>query len=166
MNTQTTKKSLKLNFFDILLIVLAVLVVVVAAVLFLPSGDADNTEKNPVEFTVLVKNLPEQMKIRTKKGDPVFDTIWLGEIGKITAVKREKATYDAFNYEKETTVQGQYADIYNVAFTIRADAVKTDSAFTVGNVRIAVGSEVHFRTQNFVGYGYITDVNDLLSGSN
>ena len=166
MNTQTTKKSFKLNFIDILLIVLAVLVIGAAAAIFLMPKDTVSENTVPVEFTVLVKDLPEQMNIRSKKGDSVIDSIWLGNIGTVVSVKKEPATFDAFNYENEITVHSQYSDMYNAAFTIRANVTETDSYYYVGQVRVAVGAEVHFRTPNFVGYGYITDLKVLSAQPN
>ena len=161
MNTQTTKKSFKLNFFDILLIVLAVLVIGAAALIFLAPEEGSGANQTPIEFTVLVRDVPAQMKIRTKAGDQVTNSIYLSKIGQITAVKRELAYYDAFDYTNDKAVHAQYSDIYNVAFTIRADAHKTDTEYVVGSTRVGVGAEVHFRTPNFVGYGYVTDVTEI-----
>ena len=161
MNTQTTKKSFRLNFIDILLIVLAVLVIGAAAAIFLMPQDTADENTVPVEFTVLVKDLPKQMNIRAKQGDAVIDSVWLDSIGTVVSVKKEPAAYDAFNYETETTVHSQYSDIYHAAFTIRANVTEADASYYVGQIRVAVGSEVSFRTQNFVGSGYITDVKVL-----
>ena len=166
MNTQTTKKPFRLNFIDILIIVLAVLVIGAAAAIFLLPKDTADENTIPVEFTVLVKDLPAQMKIRSKQGDSVIDSIWLGNIGTVVSVKKEPATFEAFNYENDTTVQSQYTDIYHAAFTIRANVTEADSYYYVGQVRVAVGSEVHFRTPNFVGYGYVTDVKVLSAQPN
>ena len=163
MNTQTTKKIFKLNFFDILLVVLAVLVIGAASVIFLSARSSGTDATVPVEYTVVVKDIPAQMKIRTKAGENVYNTIQPANIGKITTVQRSLAYYDAFNHETETTVHAQYSDIYNVTFTVRADAQKTQSYYQVGNLKIGIGAEVHFRTSNFVGYGYVTSVTELPS---
>lgn len=161
MNTQTTKKSFKLNFFDILLIVLVVLIIGGAAAFLLLTGDSSEETKTTIEYTVLVKDLPAEMQIHANPGETVIDTIWIGDIGEVVSVEKSPATYDAFDYENEVTVHAEYDDIYNAAFTFRTEAVKTDASYFIGYVRVSVGAEVHFRTPSFVGFGFVTDVKEV-----
>ena len=163
MNTQNTKKSFKLNFFDILLIVLGVLIVAAVAVYFVVAGTGGSTDetKTLIEYTVLVKDLPEEMQIHADPGDTVLSSIYFNPIGEVVSHEKTPATYDAFDYENETTVHGEYSDIYNVAFTFRDESVKTDASYFIGSVRISVGAEVHFRLPQFIGFGFVTDVKEI-----
>ncbi|MBE6657017.1 MAG: DUF4330 family protein [Ruminococcaceae bacterium] len=161
MNTQTTKRPFKLNFFDILLIVLAVLIIGAAAALFIYSRNNLEEPRTTIEYTVLVKDLPEEMQIRTEEGQTVLSNIWLNDIGEVVSVDKKNAFYDAFHYEEERTVHAEYDDIYNAAFTFRVDAVKTESSYIIGHVRISVGAEVHFRLPYFVGFGFVTNVREI-----
>ena len=106
MNTQNTKKSLRLNFFDILVIILILLVIAGAAVLFAYSGSASSDGVTTIEYTVLVKELPEEMQIKAEAGQTVVDTIRLGTIGEVVSFDTAKATYDGFDYNNEVTVHG------------------------------------------------------------
>ena len=164
MNTQSTKKSFKLNFFDILLIVLGVLIIAAVSVYFLVSNATGTTAeetKTVIEYTVLVKDLPAEMQIHADPGETVQSSIYFNRIGKVVSHEKMPATYDAFDYENETTVHGEYSDIYNVAFTFRTESVKTDASYFIGHVRISVGAEVHFRLPQFVGFGFVTDVKEI-----
>ena len=163
MNTQNTKKSFKLNFFDILLIVLTVLVIAAVSIYFAvfgTDGSAKET-KTLIEYTVLVKDLPEEMQIHADPGAMALSSIYFNKIGEVVSHERTPATYDAFDYENETTVHGEYSDIYNVAFTFRSESVKTDASYFIGSVRISVGAEVHFRLPQFIGFGFVTDVKEI-----
>lgn len=161
MNTQTTKKPFKLNFFDILLIVLAVLIIGAGAALVIYKNSNPDETLTTIEYTVLVKDLPEEMQIHIEPGQPVLSTIWINEIGEVVSVEKEHAKYDAFDYENEQTVHAEYDDIYNAAFTFRVEATKTESSYIIDNVRISVGAEVHFRTPYFTGFGFVTEVNEV-----
>ena len=161
MNTQNTKKSFKLNFFDILLIVLIVLVIGAAGAFLAFTAGRSDKNHTVIEYTVLVKEIPEQVQLHVEPGQTVVDTIKLGVIGETVSYEVEKATYDAFHYDEEITVHAEYDDIYNIAFTFRTQADKTDATYMINNVQIAVGAEVHFRTPYFTGYGYVTDVTEI-----
>ena len=160
MNTQSTKKSIKLNFFDILLIIFAVLVVAAAAAIFVYSG-SHSTDRQTIEYTVLVKELPNELQIHAEPGQTVVDTIKLGTIGEYVSHEIKEAAYDEFDFVNEENVHGEYEDMYSAAFTFRADVEKTDASYLINNVRISVGAEVHFRTPYFVGFGYVTDVTEI-----
>lgn len=161
MNTQNTKKSLRLNFFDILVIILVLLVIAGAAVLVAYSGSKSSDGITTIEYTVLVKELPEEMKIKAEAGQTVVDTIRLGTIGEVVSFETAKAVYDGFDYNNEVTVHGEYDDLISASFTFRADAQKTESSYLIDGVRVSVGAEVHFRTPSFIGFGYVTEVREL-----
>ncbi|MBQ8577586.1 MAG: DUF4330 domain-containing protein [Clostridia bacterium] len=159
MNDQTKKAPVRLNFFDILLIVLAVLIVAAGAALVIFNTQSASDEVR-IQYTVLVKELPEEIVIKAEPGESVVDTVKLGTIGEVVSYEVIKATYDEFNQETKALVHGTYDDLVSVYFTFAADAEKSDTAYMVGNQRVAVGAQIFFRTPSFTGYGFVTDVTE------
>ena len=160
MNEQMKKAPSRLNFFDIFLIILAVLIIAAAAFLFVRRAGNDSDETH-IQYTVLVKELPQEIVIEVEPGESVVDTIKLGTIGEVVSFRIVPATYDAFNEETDTLVHGEYEDLISVSFTFEADAEKSETAYMVGNMRVAVGAQVFFRTPSFTGYGFVTDVTEI-----
>ncbi len=160
MNTQTKKHTFKLNFFDFLLIFLVILVLAGAGLL-IAAGAAKPADHTTIEYTVLVKELPEEMHVTSEPGQSVVDTIKLGNIGEVVSHKIVPATYDGFDQENNVTILGEYEDLIAVEFTFRANVEKTDASYLINNVRISVGAEVHFRTPDFIGFGFVTDVREI-----
>ncbi len=160
MNTQTKKRTFKLNFFDFLLIILVVLILAGAGFL-IAAGAAKPADHTVIEYTVLVKELPEEMHVTSEPGQSVVDTIKLGSIGEVVSYKIVPATFDAFDQDNNVTVHGVYEDLVSAEFTFRANAEKTDASYLINNVRISVGAEVHFRTPDFIGFGFVTEVREI-----
>lgn len=160
MNEQTKKTSSRLNFFDILLMILAVLIIAAAAFLFARRAQ-NSADETHIQYSVLVKELPEEMVIKAEPGEPVVDTIKLGTIGEVVSFQIIPATYDEYNQETKELVHAEYDDLISVSFTFEADAEKSETAYMVGNMRVAVGAQVFFRTPSFTGYGFVTDVTEI-----
>ena len=159
MNTQTRKTSFRLNFFDILLIVLAVLILTAGAALLIYNSDSADDD-TVIEYTVLVKELPEEIQIYAEPGQTVVDTVKLGTIGEVVSYEIVPATYDEYNLETKALVHGEYEDLISVYFTFRSEADKAADAYRIGNLDVAVGAQVFFRTPSFTGYGFVTNVTE------
>ncbi len=160
MNEQVKKTPLRLNFFDILLIVLAVVIIAVGAALVIYST-AQSTDETRIQYTVLVKELPQEIVIKAQPGESVVDTVKLGTIGEVVSYEILPATYDELNHETNALVHGTYDDLISVSFTFAADAEISDHAYMVGNMRVAVGAQIFFRTPSFTGFGFVTDVTEI-----
>ncbi len=160
MNTQTKKHTIKLNLFDFLLIFFVILVIAGVGILFAANA-SQPTDETVIEYTVLVKELPEEMHIFSEPGQSVVDTIKLGNIGEVVSCQIVPATYDAFDQENNITVHGVFDDLVSAEFTFRANAQITDASYLINNVRVSVGAEVHFRTPEFIGFGFVTEVREI-----
>ena len=159
MNTQTKKPAIKLNFFDFLLIFLIILVLAGAGFL-IAAGAAKPADHTTIEYTVLVKELPEEIQIYAEPGQTVVDTVKLGTIGEVVSYEIVPATYDEYNLETMALVHGEYEDLISVYFTFRSEADKDADAYRIGNLDVAVGAQVFFRTPSFTGYGFVTNVTE------
>ncbi len=155
------RSSVRLNFFDIFLIVLTLLIISGAVVLLTARSSGTAADKTVVEYTVLVKELPADLVVHAKPGDTIIDTIKLGTIGTLVSFHSEPAQYEHYNQVEGVLNQGTYEDLVSISFTIRAEAEYTDDAYRIGGIRIAHGAQIYFRTPFFTGFGFITDVNPV-----
>lgn len=161
MNEQTKKASGKFNFFDFLLILLVVLVIVGGAAFFFLRGDDASEDSVRVRYTVVVKDLVDDINLNIHEGQDVTDTVRHNIIGKVTAVKTAPAVYDAYNQEAGELVHGTYEDLKYLYVTIEADAVSSDREYTVGGMTVAMGTLVYFRTPTFIGSGFVTAFDEI-----
>ncbi len=160
MHEPVKKTQLRLNFFDILLIILAVLIIAAGAALVIYNAEQTSDEIR-LQYTVLVKELPNEIVIKAEPGQSVVDTIRLGTIGEVVSYEIVPATYDEINRETNAIVHGVYEDSISVSFTFEASAVIVEDAYMVENVRVAIGSQIFFRTPSFTGFGFVTDVTEI-----
>ena len=161
MNEQTKKAGRRLNFFDILLIVLVLLIAVGAVLLFTPgfSGLFSNkTQMTPVHYTVLVKDVPVSMNMTLDRGQEVINSVDLNPLGTIVEAEMLPCVYDQFNQVDRVLYHGAHEDFHNVAVTIETTAEETEDDYLIDNMHVCIGTIIYFRTSDFVGYGYVTDL--------
>lgn len=161
MNEQTKKTGRRLNFFDILLIVL-ILLIAVGVILFFSRSFAglamNKSHKTPVHYTVLVKDIPVSMNMTLDRGQEVINSVDLNPLGTIVQAEMLPCVYDQFNQIDRVLYHGAHEDFHNVAVTIETTAEETEDDYLIDNMHVCIGTIIYFRTSNFVGYGYVTDL--------
>ena len=163
MNNQTAKKRLRLNFFDILLIILAAIIVIFGGI-FLFSRFSKTTNDVQIQYTITIKDVSTDIHIMATPGESVVDTIRLGTIGEVVSFTTEPCKYTGFNQETQMTVTTELEDFVNVLLTVEASAQKNEDAYSVGGVRVAIGSQIYFRTPYYTAFGFVTEVKELNGG--
>ena len=155
-NTKTAKKGApKLNFFDVLIIILVAIALIVGGV-FLLIRARQSTDTVSLQYTVVVKDLISDINIYLEPGQEVIDTVRLNSLGQVISHEVFPSTYNAYNEETGKDILGTYEDMNSVAIIIEATAVKADMSYKVNGVAISVGSPIYFRTPTFTGRGYVT----------
>ena len=164
MKEKTLKAPGKFNFFDVLLIVLAVVIVLVGAFLIVRrySNSLEQHETVSMRYTILVRGLPEEMNIHMEKGEEVTNTVLVRKLGNIESYEIVPSEYDEFNKETQTLVHGTYEDLRDVYITIVMDEVeKTEREYTANGATISIGAFLYFRTPSFLGSGYVTEIQEI-----
>ena len=158
MNKQKNKQGHRLNFFDILLVILLLVILSLAGIFFFmrPGKVADWVN---VRYTVLVKNVPVTMHTNLEEGQNVINSVDMNPIGTVVKVEMKPCEYDQFNKIDGELYHGSHEDLINIAVTIETKAEETAKEFRIDNMHACIGTQIHFRTPGFVGYGYITDFN-------
>jgi len=165
MNHQTAKKRIRLNFFDILLIVLVAAIAALGCI-FLFSRLSKTTNDVEIEYTITIKDVSTDIHIMATPGESIVDTIRLGTIGEVVSFTTEPCKYTGFDQETQTIVETELKDFVNVLLTIKANAQKNEDAYSVSGVRVAIGSQIYFRTPYYTAFGYVTEINEQNGGKN
>lgn len=155
-NIKAAKKGApKLNFFDVLIIILVAIALIVGGI-FLLIRARQSTDTVSLQYTVVVKDLISDINIYLEPGQEVIHTVRLNSLGHVISHEIFPSTYNAYNEETGKDILGTYEDMNSVAIIIEATAVKANMSYEVNGVAISVGSLIYFRTPTFTGRGYVT----------
>ena len=164
MNNQNKKKrAFSFNIVDVALIVVA-FIAVATLIFFFSQKDvvkSDKGEKVTLEYTLVFSPLREDFRNLVDVGDSLSDGSTADEIGEIVDV-----TYSEYNYagtDKATgsTVYTVVPGMMTMTVTVRAEAVKTGSSYTVNGTEIVIDESLNVRIPEFTGVGLCTSVTEI-----
>ncbi len=153
-----TKKKVRFNAVDVVIILLVLALIAAGLYLFVlrdrGTDAVTGSETSRIEYVVEIKKVEEQYAGAVTAGQSVEDAVWRHMIGTVVGV--EVTDYAESLFDNETnTEKTAYLDGYvNMKITIEADAVETDAHFTVNGTVICVGELYSFRFPEFYGNGY------------
>ncbi|MBE6710888.1 MAG: DUF4330 domain-containing protein [Clostridia bacterium] len=159
-----SKRKLRFNAIDALIILVIAAAVFVLLYVFVFSGRGTQTAAEvtttTIRYVVELQNMDEHLQDAVKKGQLVEDAVErkkIGTVSGIQAVPFEKITFDYVNGRETTSsVEGKVT----LKITIEAQAVETDRAFTVDGCEIRVGQQYSLILPDLYGYGYCTELID------
>lgn len=158
-----SKRKLRFNAIDALIILVIAAVVFVLLYIFVFSGrgtQAAEVNYTTIQYVVEIQNIDEHLEDAVKKGQLVEDAVERKKIGTVSgtqAVPFEKITFDYENgHETTSAVDGKIT----LKITIEAQAVETDRAFTVDGCEIRVGQQYSLILPDLYCYGYCTEIID------
>ena len=151
-----SEKKAKFTAIDAIIILVILAVIVVGAIKILPSF-TNGSEKEKVDFTVMVQNKDEDF------ANAITDvTISLTEKdgGVVKNVESKPAVTMVYNsidgtYSNEV-IEGKY-DVY---VTIEADTDVSDLAIKAGSTAVKVGAEIPVRGKGYASTGYVIGIDD------
>lgn len=156
----------RLNWFDIVIIVLVILVAFAGYKFFNKTSDTTKTTASEITFTVEIKNNGNNLKDVVKVGDKVYDSIKGGYYGEVVSVESKNATAIAAD-----TQNGEYKIVeYNDPNSPRDDVyitIKgTPTSITEENIQFAsqkvkIGNYAYLKSTNFAAYGYVVGIDIL-----
>lgn len=159
-----SKRKLRFNAIDALIILVIAAAAAVLLYVFVFSGRGTQTAAEvtttTIRYVVELQNMDEHLQDAVKKGQLVEDAVERKKIGMVSgiqAVPFEKITFDYVNGRETTSsVEGKVT----LKITIEAQAVETDRAFTVDGCEIRVGQQYSLMLPDLYGYGYCTEIVD------
>ena len=137
-----SEKKAKFTAIDAIIILVILAVIVVGAIKILPSF-TNGSEKEKVDFTVMVQN----------KDEDFANAITIGVESK-PAVTMVYNSIDG-TYSNEV-IEGKY-DVY---VTIEADTDVSDLAIKAGGTAVKVGAEIPVRGKGYASTGYVIGIDD------
>ena len=160
-NFKTVKKTRgKFNAVDFFI----VFVVAVIIAVFFISVFATDTEPQTVklEYTVRFENVREDFIDNILYGETVYASSSQTPIGVVTGVDNSEhyAVYE-YDSESKSIIAVEYPDRYNLNVTVVADATFSESVgYSVGGIRVAVGTKLDLRFANYVGSAYCVEMRE------
>ena len=152
-----SEKKAKFTAIDAIIILVILAVIVVGAIKILPSFTS-GSEKEKVDFTVMVQNKDEDFANAITIGDDVTISLTEKDGGVVKNV--ESAVTMVYNsidgtYSNEV-IEGKY-DVY---VTIEADTDVSDLAIKAGGTAVKVGAEIPVRGKGYASTGYVIGIDD------
>ncbi len=158
----------KLRFTPVDLLILVVLAAAVALVAFL-FGGKDETDVVPVvqntpatiEYVIEIREVDANVHRAFAAGQVVEDAINRRSIGVLKAFYEAPTEKKGLDFESNEEVYTPVDGQVNLMLTVTAQAVESESAFTVDGYEIRVGKGISLILPEFQGYGYCISLTKL-----
>lgn len=159
------RKKAQFNLIDAFIIVFIVAVIATAAyLLFGNSGGPSDNGDFDLTFEVRISEVKQEALPFIYEGITVRNSVTGEELGTVISVRTEKSRYyggvtedGQGNYVLNS---GEYADRYDVYVTISAKSrLDNNGIHTVDQIRMLIGSPVHFKVKSFAALSYVVNVN-------
>ena len=142
------KKKFKINFFDIVIIL--IVVCVGAGVYFF-------THKSPPAAT---KKLTYVVELNIRIGDDLTENTKNYNMGKVVDVETVPYSKITPDYENNAYVDSVDPYYSTVLITVEADVTETASSYAVdGQYVVRAGTQVFVKGEGYAGEGYIVKIN-------
>lgn len=161
-NTLPSKSKFKLNFIDIILIVIILAAVILLAYIFM-SGRIESFGDSTVqiEYEVTITGIRDEFRGFVNVGDKVIDAVKLMAIGEIVNVEYTDTVNILTSLTTGEIKYSIYPEHLDMKMTIRAEAIVSNGLYTINGYHIAVGELVSIRVPNFTESGYCTTLREV-----
>lgn len=153
------EKKRKPGLLDIVIIAAVLAVIAVVGWYFTHNnvgGSAAGSGKYEITYTILVKDVNKDAAESIIPGDSVYYSESGAYIGEIVSAEVVPFYYDNLNPATGMMEEELSDDLYNAEVTVTAKASISESATSVNDVDVMVGTKIGFRTSNFGAEGYVT----------
>ena len=157
-------RKIRFNFIDLLILAVIALAVLLLLYVFVWSGrgtQTTETQTATIEYVIEIQKIDETLKNAVEKNQPVEDAVERKNIGTVKSTDAKTTQEINFNY---TTGKEEYSEVegkINLYVTIAAEAVETESSFTVNGYEVCVGKLMSVILPDFQGYGYCIELTKL-----
>lgn len=154
------KKGFSFNIIDVTLIIIA-FICICATVFFFTNADITSSKsdkKVTIEYTIEFNPLREEFRNLLEIGDGVTASTTMKAVGEIINVVYSDHLYYGTNNENGQTVTSIYPGKINMQLTVRAEAVKTQTGYSVNGYDLFIGDEITIRTPDFTGTGICASI--------
>ncbi len=156
-----TKRKLKFNAVDALIILLIAAVVFVLLYIFVLSENKDDSTAvnyKTIQYVVEVSNIEERFAESVKEGQAVQDAVERKNIGTVVGVQPVEYRKSGFDYENNVEIVSSVENKITLKITIEAQAVDTERAFIVDGCEIRVGQRYSLMLPDMYAVGFCIDL--------
>ena len=143
-NSLYPKKRAKFNVIDTLIVLLILLVVAAVVYVFFLDGLEDTGDIKTIQYTILVRAVPNEYVDNVKRGDHVVDSEQHYQLGTVVDYRYEPAKKETEDLENGSTALTTYENKSDLYITIEAEAT-LGTQFSIGGYEIGVGKTVYVR---------------------
>lgn len=154
-----SEKKVKFTVIDLIIILVVFAIVAVGAYKIVPSM-LNSTEKEKVNFTVMIQNKDDSFANAITVGDNVTISLTEKDGGVVKNVESKPAVTTAFNSIDGTYSNEVIGGKYDVYVTIEAEAEVSELAIKAGDTAVKVGAEIPVRGKGYASMGYVIEIND------
>ncbi|MBE7037502.1 MAG: DUF4330 family protein [Ruminococcaceae bacterium] len=150
----------KINFIDILIVLVVVAVLLFVVKYFSTSSkEANNVPK--VSYVIELKSLQSEYLDVFKEGDDIKDGVKGGYLGKVTKVEIKDNVEIREDTLNASFVKTSFENKKDVYLTVEGiPTTYNDSEILFATQEIKIGKLLHIKAKNYVGHGYVVGVND------
>jgi len=156
------ERKLRFNFIDLLILLVIAAGIFAVLYIFVFSGRGKSTvvdtQYTKIRYIVQFQSVDEEFADSVVAGDLVEEPVERRTIGTVVAVQSEPCQKIIFNYDEAKETVATYDGKVTMYITVEADAVETDSAFTVDGLPIRVGTQYSLSMPNMYGNGYCIEL--------
>lgn len=161
MERNTHPFRLRLNLFDIILLIVAV--AVAGGLLWFSTRSSQNDQQTPtastVEYTVLFRRMTPGTSQLIQVGDSLVDTIKNYQLGTVLSIDIQPAVTQVLNQESKTYVDAVVEGYDDVYLTVSASCTQTDDSILVdGGYDLRVGQTTYVRGPGYMGSGPVISI--------
>ena len=154
------KARVKFNAVDF--IIVFVVTAIIAVLLISVFGTSADSQTVKLEYTVRLENVREDFIDNILYGETVYASSSQVPIGIVSGVDNSER-YAVYEYDSRSNaiVGIEYPDKYNLKVTVLADAGFSEGVgYSIGGIRVAVGSKLDLRFANYVGSAYCVEIRE------
>ena len=151
------KKKFKINFFDIVIILI---VVCVGAGVYFFTHKSPAAETKKLTYVVELNKTTPGLEDYIRIGDDLTENTKNYNMGKVVDVETVPYSKITPDYENNAYVDSVDPYYSTVLITVEADVTETASSYAVdGQYVVRAGTEVFVKGEGYAGEGYIVKIN-------
>ena len=156
-------KKFRLNFVDIIIIIVILTATTLLAYIFLSSDIKlfEGSRKVTIEYKVELRRVREEFRDFISISDHATDTVTQYALGEVVDVEYAPTRYTGVNRSTGSLVFSDYPEHINITVTIRAEATANAGDYSLNGYKVAVGKQISMRTPNFINEGYCTQLTEV-----
>lgn len=150
VRTSSGRKKMRINFIDIILILIIVAAVAVLGYIILSPqiNISSKAEAVTIQYQVEIVHLREEWKDNVEIGDDFIDYTTMESIGTVVDVRCFDEKFLSVNRDTGELVYVSYPDYITMIITVEAEAVPAGIGYDVNGVNLQIGPDIHFRLPN------------------